>query len=643
MPELAAREHGETWPAPCKILRRQTRLVSPARLRYRGGVQARFPTFERALEFAHGFAQRNWRRLLRLRGRMALSEETFHLLVAGVVGILGGVTNFVLYVGLEWVKHFTLRRPGDFAEIAEMLDWWQRMLIPALGGLAAGLVLHWGLRLAGLAGTSNLLEAVAAGDGRLRFQQGIVKALSSVLSVGTGASIGREGSLINLASTLASQGGQLARWQPYRLRLLVACGAAAGMSAAYGAPIAGAVFAAQIVLGNFSMKLFAPLVVSAVVASVVSRNFLVVPPWYQAPAVEFNDLTQLPWFILLGVLAGCLGAMFLRMLQECEALLGRARVALQWRLALAGLFVGVIAVGYPEVWGNGYSTTNRFLQEMLPLTLVLGLLLAKLISTLVTVGAGTVGGVFTPTLFLGAALGAAFGDALHQCGFATNPPLPAGAFALVGMGGVLAATAHSPLLAMIVVFEISLNHTLMPPLMLSCAVAALVAKKLHPASIYTQPLRLKGVDSEEAVLFGAAHHQSVGDLMREPVPPIRENTPLPEIATRFLTCAYNFLPVVNEKGRLLGLVALQDLKEHLGAGEELNSVIALDVMQPAPVMFTPNQLLPHVLPTLLASEQRNVPVVNNLTECRLVGSLVRAEALGILSQAIDASAGTPRL
>ncbi|MBI3878305.1 MAG: chloride channel protein, partial [Verrucomicrobia bacterium] len=306
-------------------------------------MQVWLSTFERAIEYARGFARRNWRRLLRLRERVFLSEEAFHLLMAGVVGILGGITNFLFYHGTEWVKHFTLRHPGDLAEVAEMLDWWQRMLIPALGGLAAGLVLHWGLRLVGAVGTSNLLEAVAAGDGRLRFRQGLIKGVSSLLSVATGASIGREGSIINLTATLSSQGGQLAKWQPYRLRLLVACGAAAGMAAAYGAPIAGAVFAAQIVLGNFSMKLFAPLIVSAVVASVISRSFLLVPPWYQAPAVEFRDLMQLPWFIVLGVMAGCLGAMFLRMLREGEHLFGQMRIPLQWRIALAGLLVGVIA------------------------------------------------------------------------------------------------------------------------------------------------------------------------------------------------------------------------------------------------------------------------------------------------------------
>jgi CIC family chloride channel protein len=603
-------------------------------------VQARFPTLDRAAQMAHAYARKNWRRLLRLRERLFLSEEAFHLLMAGVVGIVGGITNYLFYIATEWVKHFTLHRPGDLAEVAVMLDWWQRMLIPTLGGLGAGLVLYWGLRLVGPAGSGNLIEAVAAGDGRLRFRQGLIKAASSILSVATGASIGREGAVTNASATLVSQGGQIARWQPFRLRLLVACGASAGMAAAYGAPISGAVFAAQIVLGNFSMKLFAPLIVSAVIASVVSHSFFLVPPWFKVPPVEFRNLTQLPWFLLLGFFAGCLGAMFLRMLRDAELLFSHMKLPVHWRLAVAGLIVGVIAVNYPEVWGNGYNTTNRFLQGSVAIEFAFGLLFAKLIATLVTVGAGTIGGAFTPTLFLGAALGATFGAALHAFGFATNPEVPIGAFALVGMGGVLAATVHSPLLAMIVVFEISLNQSLMPPLMLSCAVAAIVSKKLHADSVYMQPLKLKGIDVDSKTnLLGAASHQSVGDLMRAPVPPVLENTPLPEIAQRFLTTPYNFIPVVDANGRLTGLVSLHDLKQHLGAGAELNSVIALDVMRPARGVLTPNQLLPDALPVLLKSEQLNIPVVNNHNELKLVGSLVRAEALGTLSEAIDASTG----
>ena len=217
--------------------------------------------------------------------------------------------------------------------------------------------------------------------------------------------------------------------------------------------------------------------------------------------------------------------------------------------------------------------------------------------------------------------------------------LPTGAFALVGMGSVLAATTHSPLLAILMIFELSLNYSVMPPLMIACAVSTLVARRFHPESIYTEPLRRKGVELErESPHVGAATQAAVADLMRQPVPPLRENTSFREIADRFLTMPHNFLPVVDGNQRLIGMVALHDLKEYLNASQELNGVIAYDVMRPPPACLTPNQKLTDVLPILLASELRNVPVVNTLTEYKLIGAVSRAVALGTLSEAISASA-----
>jgi len=206
------------------------------------------------------------------------------------------------------------------------------------------------------------------------------------------------------------------------------------------------------------------------------------------------------------------------------------------------------------------------------------------------------------------------------------------------MGSMLSATTQSPLLAMIMVFEISLDYSLMPPLMLGCVVSMLVARRLHPDSIYTEPLRRKGLKvSREATASEAATERTVAEVMLAPVPPVREIAPLQEVAQRFLTSANNFLPVVDGRNQLVGMVALQDLKEHLATAAELQGVIAYDVMRPPPPCVTPNQRLLEVLPVVLQSEQRNIPVVSTLQENRLVGALGRIEVLGIFSEAIAAS------
>jgi chloride channel protein, CIC family len=605
----------------------------------------------------HLFFGRHWQRLLRIRQKIRFSEEAFHLILAAGVGVIGGLVNVSFFYATESVKFLFLHRPGDIVEVAKMMDGWQRVVTPAVGGLCAGLILYWGLRIVGRQGTSNLLEVVVAGDGRLPFRTALIKFLSSLVTIGSGGSIGREGGIVQLSATLASKWGQLAKWPPYRLRMLVGCGAASGIAAAYNAPISGAVFASLIVLGNFSMNLFAPIVCASVVAATVSRTFFGINPWYTVPPFDFTRIDQLPWFILLGIAAGVLGALFLKMLHGSEDLFAKMKVPVFVRLAFGGLIVGVIAVRFPEVWGNGYEATKSLLldpnellrdptglthgitaQHML-LVFLMGLLLAKLLATLATVGSGAVGGVFTPTLFLGASLGAWFGSSLHALD--VGKELPVAAFTVVGMGSMLAATTRSPLLAIIMIFEISLDYSIMLPLMLACVVSILVASRFVAESVYTEPLRRKGLSvTQETTTLGAAMERTVGDITRPPVPPVRENATLSELAERFLTSSNNFLPIVDAKQQLIGLVALHDLKEYLNAGDELSAVIAYDVMRPPSTCVTPNQRLLDVLPVVLASEQRNIPVVNSLKENRLIGSITRSEVLNLFSEAI-ASGSTP--
>lgn len=585
------------------------------------------------------FIRRHWQGALHWREKLVFKEEPFHLVIAGFIGILGGVVNLFFFYAGEMVQRAFLRQTGDPVQVAEMFTTMQRLLVPTLGGLGAGLILYWGFRLVGPQGSSDLLEVVVAGDGRLPTRTELIKTGSALVSIATGASIGREGGITQLSAALASKLGQLAKWPPYRLRLLVGCGAAAGISATYNAPITGAVFASLIVLGNFSMNLFAPLVCASVVAATVSRSFFGIEPWYQVPQFPPSAPVQLPWFIMLGALCGALGAVFLKFLRLARGYFNQLPWPIYLKLMVAGLVVGLVAAaGFPGVCGNGFFVTNSILrgdyeklQDALPQ--LTGLLCAKLLATAMTVGAGTVGGVFTPTLFLGAAMGALFGTALHHLGWAHG--VPAGAFALVGMGATLAGTTRSPLLAIILAFEISLDYSLMPPLMLACVVATLVAKQLHDESIYEEHMRLKGLSlRREIEQAGAAMDKTVGDLMHAPVPPLRENVPLSEIAARFIANHNNFLPVINARQQLVGLVALQDLKEFLGDSRGLDGIIAYDVMRPPPQCLTPGQRLVDALPILLQSELRNVPVINSPEENRLVGSLSRAEALAIFSEAI---------
>jgi len=575
---------------------------------------------------------------LHWREKIVFKEEFFHLVLAALVGVIGGCVNLFFFYAGETVQRLFLPKPVDPVKAAEMLGTWQRLAVPTLGGLVSGLILYWGFRFVGPQGSSDLLEVVVAGDGRLPFRTESVKTGSALVSIATGASIGREGGITQLSATLASKLGQIFKWPPYRLRLLVGCGAAAGIAAAYNAPVAGAVFASLIVLGNFSMNLFAPLVCASVVAAMVSRTFFGIEPWYHVPAFPPTAPAQLPWFILMGVLCGSVSALFLILLRTAKEKFDHFTLPIYARLAIAGLAVGVIAaIGFPGVCGNGYFVTNAILrgdyEKAGAFPQLGGLFFAKLLATAITVGAGTVGGVFTPTMFLGADVGALFGMTLHHFGWATGAHV--GAFALVGMGATLAGTTKSPLLAMIMAFEISLDYSLMPPLMLACVIAVLVSRQFHSDSIYTEHLRSKGLDlMHENEQTGAAMEKTVGDMMQLPVPPLRETVPLHEITDRFLASPNNFLPVVDQNHRLIGMVALQDLKDFLHNNGDLEGVIALDLMRPPPRCLLPAQRVLDALPIVLQSELRNIPVVNTLSEYRLIGSLSRAQMLAIFSEAI---------
>ena len=599
---------------------------------------------------------------MKLINRIMANEEAFHLVLAAIIGVIGGLVNLVFLKLVALIQWIVFQKSGDSAVLAQDLGEFLRILVPTLGGILAGMVLLLKSHLSGIQKPTNVLEVVAVGDGRIGMRSTLVSAWSSLLSIGTGASIGREGAITHLTATFASKWGQFHQWQPYRLRLMVACGAAAGLAAAYNAPIAGALFAALVLVGNFSMNLFAPLVMASVMATMVSRFWFGIEPWYELPeSIDYGQaarLSQMGWFLVLGIISGAGGAFFLKSIQNAQSATGKYAWPSWAKLGLAGLAVGLIALVFPGVWGNGYEITNQILHGessetgfteliqgsvlsdlqawQIPLVVLAGLLVAKFVATVCTVGAGTVGGVFTPTLFLGAGLGAAFGQALGLFDFADNTPTVA--FALVGMGSVLAATTRSPLLAMILIFEISLKYELMPPLMIGCVVATLVSQKLHKASVYSAPLHRRGlVVDQESRRMGSATDRCIGDVMVGPTSPIKETSSLPEISEIFLHSPRNYLPVLSIDKRLVGVISLQDLKAHLNAGDELRAVIALDLMRPPETFMTPNRRLMEALPEIMGSEMEMIPVVNSNREMRLVGSVSRSETLGLMSEVIARS------
>ncbi|MGH8323560.1 MAG: chloride channel protein, partial [Steroidobacteraceae bacterium] len=362
---------------------------------------------------------------------------------AALVGVCGALASVAFREGIRLLELVFTGQAVGLVNGASRLVWWHRAIVPVVGGCLSGWVLFvLGSRFISLK-VVGYMEAMLAGDGRISLRGTLLRSAASLLTIASGGSIGREGSMVQLSAMLASRLGRFARAPVPRLRLLVACGGAAGIAAAYNAPISGALFVSEIVLGSLAMDTFGPLVVASVMADATIHRFLGYGPVFSVPHVQFASNWELGFYIVLGVLLGHLAPPFLALLDFTKGRFVRLGLPLYWQLGAGGIIVGAISIFVPQVWGNGYSVIGNILQgELLGLWL-LAILAAKVLATSATVGSGAVGGVLTPTLFIGCAVGSLLGGVLHHL-MPAIVSVPA-AYGLIGMGGFLSATTLAPL------------------------------------------------------------------------------------------------------------------------------------------------------------------------------------------------------
>jgi chloride channel protein, CIC family len=549
------------------------------------------------------------------------SDLQLTLAWAGIIGFGGALTSIGFrYATSVLHKVMTGSTTPGLVESFTALSWWARLTIPAVGGLLAGFVLYFGMRWRGDVTTADYMEAVVLGDGKISTRRSIVKCLSAAFTIASGGSIGREGPLVQLASLVASIAGRWRGWSTPRLRLLVGCGAAAGIASAYNAPIAGALFVAEIVLGSVAMEIFGPLVFSSVVATLTTRGFLGADPIYAIPHFRLNSNWEIVPYLLLGLFAGLVAPWFLRLLDASERLAGRVRLPVYLKMLAGGLIVGGLAVFYPEVCGNGYSAVSRILAGNWAWEIVAVILLCKVLATAATFGSGAVGGVFTPTLFVGASVGYLFGAvAIHfPVGLTINPS----ACALVGMGAFLAATTHAPIMAIIMIFELTLDYQIILPLMLACVIGYYTSVSFEKRSIYSEALKRKGA--------GDYRHQlaelHVRDLMKPDPLTVSPTARFAEIGEKFIANRFNYL-YVTEAGRFLGAISLHDIKNYLNAPELAEVVIAGDILREDIPMVDPSAARNEALESFKKHRGERLPVVTNHGADRLVGSLAKTDVI----------------
>ena len=563
--------------------------------------------------------------LLRLRTRAAhlfrLSDAHTMLVWSVIVGIAGAFATIAFREGISLLQRVFTGQDGSLVEMARRLPLAMRIGLPAFGGLIAGLLLLVAQRGVDRKLHTDYMEAVVIGDGVVPVRVSLWRSVSSLFTISSGGSIGREGPMVQLAALGASLIGRVVHFDPPRLRLLVACGAAAGITSAYSAPIAGAFFVTEIVLGSIAMESFGPVVVSSVVANIVMREFAGYKPPYEMPVFPPVAGLEVLLFVALGLLCGTAAPQFLRLIDTSKSAFGRLRVPLPLRLALGGLIVGILSIWTPEVWGNGYSVVNSILHSPWTWTALVVVLVFKLIATAATVGSGAVGGVFTPTLFVGAVIGSLFGIGMNALWpHATSAPF---AYAMVGMGAFLAGATQAPLMAILMIFEMTLSYQVVLPLMLSCVVAYFAARAIGKTSMYDITLHRNREEKERMRLRST----QMRELIRLPQTVVQPNATVHDMTRVFLEYPVKYLYVTDESGSFLCVVALKDITSDLLDKRDTSTKTAADYLQPHFDVLTPDMPLGVALQHFMAFQGERLPVVESTARPTLAGVVYKTSLL----------------
>jgi CIC family chloride channel protein len=495
------------------------------------------------------------------------------------------------------------------------------LAVPVVGGLLYGPLVYRFSPEARGHGVPEVMLAVHSEEGRIRPRVAVAKSVASALCIGAGGSVGREGPIVQIGSAIGSVIGQVTRLPGQELRLLVACGAAGGVAATFNAPIAGVFFALELILRDFQTRSFGVVVLSSVVATAVGRlvfgsgAFLSLPHFHLVSAAEY------PFYALLGLLAAVAGVAFTRTLYGAEDAADRLWRGPAWlRPAAGGLLLGGLLLALPEMYGVGYPVLEHAIDGRYVAGLMLLFLVGKIAATSLTLAIGGSGGVFAPSLFMGAMLGTAFGLGAHD--LLPSATAGAGAYGLVGMGAVFAAAGRAPITAVIIVFELTDDYSIILPLMLAVVIATAISRRLSSDSIYTLKLRRRGVEIERPAPGGPVAGLRVGDVMRASPQALPASASVAEIAAAFLREHQSALPVVDEEGLLVGVISAREIERETDRESELD---AAGLSRSAPELHADQELA--VAVELLAGADREaLPVVAAETR-RLAGWIDHRDVL----------------
>jgi CIC family chloride channel protein len=574
---------------------------------------------------------RTYRRLI-IRSRATLrGERGLYFVLFVAVGAMGGLAAS----GFRWLasgfQAVYFAHYGSMIEAAEHLPWYMRIVAPAGGAFLAGLVVQYLLRGARGEGISEIMETVLLKRRNLTVRSAILKPLAALLLMGSGGSVGREGPILSLGGALGTWMAHLLRLTPARRNILIGCGVAAGMAAVYNAPLGASLFVMEIVIGNFAMDVFGPLVAASVTAALVGRALTEPGPIYSIP--PFSPASVREYFILglLGIPCALAGIFFTTIVERVGKILGKVTLHPIVKVTLGGAAVGILGIWLPQVWGNGYESVAQVLNGKFALGWLAAIFAGKMLATSVSIGSGGMGGVMTPTLLVGASFGGAIGSMIHQLAptFTSEP----GAYALVGMAGVLAATTHAPIMATFLVFEMCQDYAMILPIGVCAAASALMSRRWKRESIYAEKLARRGVDLDAAIEESALQAITVEDVLWRDPPTVPPEMPARALMERFLQSHRHLMHVVDSAGQYYGLISIQDMLATSEKTDLAEIVLASHLARSIPSVG-PGDPVSLIMERFWFQEFGELPVLRGADPPRFVGVVTRRDILGAFDREV---------
>ncbi len=562
------------------------------------------------------------------------AEDTVLITLSILIGFLAGLgawgfLELINFFRLSWTPwgSYTGFDRGDLTTLLIPL-------IPALGGLLLG---PFGALFPTEAkghGVPEVMESVVRQGGVLRARTIFIRGVASAITIGTGGSAGREGPIAQIGSAIGSWVAQIFKMSSNNVRTLLGCGAAGGIAAAFNAPIAGALFALEIVLGDWHITTFTPVIMSSVIATTTSRWLHGGKAIFDVPFHQLVNPVEIVFYIILGLLSGLTALLFIQLLDRSEHFFEtRVRVHPWLKPAIGGFLVGIIGLAFPQVFSNGYEPMELALMGNMAFWLMLSLVFLKILATSLTLGSGGSGGIFAPALYMGAMLGGAFGTIINVLfPFMTAK---SGAYALVGMGSVLAAAGHAPLTNILLVYELTGDYHIILPIMVACIMSTITIRALSPHSIFSIGLHKKGITIEAGTEVNVLQSLRVRDAMTSDVEVIPEDMPFREILRHITLSRYSNFPVVDRKDRLTGVLSFQDIRQHVFDPELEQLVVAKDLATLSAATVTPSDNLKDALSKLAYGSVEQLPVVDVKDPEKLLGILTRSDIIKAYNKAIS--------